>query len=150
MSMTFIGNAGTCETPWIRFALLRDNILHHLDQGALSLQFVSIYTAAGALGGGSIKINAKALHSDMEKAAAGLLDIPANQLAISARTQAVIRFDSVLPIGPPTTLLPADVSLPWVTANSQTLGDVFGGLVRDLLRITENAGELDSVEVIDS
>lgn len=150
MSFTFLGPGGSCETPWIRYALLRDNVMHHLDQGGVSLRFACIYRAAAALGGTTVNVKAGQLHAELEAVAMDLLKIPADQIAISARTQAVIRFDAVLPVGPPTTLLPSEVALPWVQKDCRTLDDVFGSLVRDLLRITEGGNDNDAVQVIDS
>lgn len=150
MSMSFIGPSGSCESPWIRYALLRDNVMHHLESGTISSRFMSLYSMAAALGGAPVTVSARRLHDEAAEIVAKLLELPRTELAISARTQAVIRFDVPLPLGPPTMVLPDLTSLPWVSPASETLGAVFGSLARDLLRITSGASEVDQVQVIDT
>ena len=150
MSLSIIGPCGSCESPWIRYALLRDNVMHHLEGGTVSSRFLNLYSMAAALGGAPVTVSARRLHEEAAEIVDKLLERPATELAISARTQAIIRFDVPLPVGPPTMLLPDLASLPWVSPTSQTLGAVFGSLVRDLLRITDGAGEADLVHVIDT
>lgn len=149
MSLSFVGPGGSFETPWIRYAILRDNVLHHLDSQSPTLRFVSLYSVAAALGGSRVTVNARQLGSEVEQVVRELGPIPANQLAISARTQAVLRFDPMLPVSGPTELLPASISLPWLDTSAETIGEVFRSLLANLQRITEGASELDQIEVFD-
>ena len=64
---------------------------------------------------------------------------PSSYLRISARTLAVLRFESTLPEGPPTRIVGVELNLPWLASNAQHLADVFGDLVTALLHLTEGA-----------
>jgi len=146
LSICFIGPSGSCEYPWIRYALLRDNILHHLEGGEPSQAFSAIYSIAGALCGTSISILAVKLREELERARV-LLELPIEQLAISARTQAVISMERQLPIGGPTQIVGPSLNLPWIPQWTTTLDGVFGSLLRELLRTTEGTGPQDFIEV---
>ncbi len=148
MSIAFVGPAGSCEFPWIQYALLRDNILHHLGKGALTPEFQEVYRIGEALGGVQIVISAQRLHEQL-KMAQELCALDISTLAVSARTKAVITMDIDLPAGPPTTVIGVSLNLPWLSGDMQTLGDVFGRLVTKLLAITQGATETDVVEVVD-
>lgn len=146
MSICFIGPGGSCEYPWIRYALLRDNVLHHLEGGEPSQSFSALYSIAGALRGASISVSAQKIREELERAK-GLLELPVEQLAISARTQAVISMERQLPIGGPTFVVGPSLSLPWISQWTTTLDGVFGSLTREILRITENSSPQDVLEV---
>lgn len=149
MSISFIGPAGSFETPWIRYALLRDNVMHHLDGGAPSLKFISLYSIAGSLGGSHIMLSARKLRAEIDEVVTHLSSIPSSQLMISTRTQAVFRFEPLLPVNPSTEFLPNSVSFPWLDASAETLGEIFRNTLSNLQRITENCSEQDQVEVFD-
>lgn len=149
MSMSFIGPGGSFETPWIRYALLRDNVMHHLDNRAPSLRFVSLYSVAASLGGSRITVKAQTFAAELAEIAAQLSQVPSNQLAISARTQAVLRFDPMLPVNSPTEILTSTLSLPWLDTSAETLGQIFSSLLSNLQRITAGCTEEDIVEVFD-
>ena len=149
MSLSFVGPGGSFETPWIRYAILRDNVIHHLDAKCPSLRFVCLYTMAAALGGSRVAVNARQLSEETSVIMKELSPIPSSHLAISARTQAVLRFEPMLPVNSPTELLPSSVSLPWLDTGAETLGVLFKNLLLNLERITEGANELDTVEVFD-
>lgn len=146
MSICFIGRGGSCEYPWIRYALLRDNVLHHLEGGEPSQAFSALYSVAGALRGASVTISAEKIRDELERARP-LLDLPIEELAISARTQAVISMERQLPIGGPTFVVGPSLSLPWLPQWTTTLDGVFGSLLREILRITEGASPQDMLEV---
>ena len=148
MSITFVGPAGSCEFPWIQYALLRDNVLHHLGKGAITQEFQEIYRIGDTLGGVQIVLSAQRLH-DQVKQAQELFALDITCLAVSARTKAVISMDIDLPAGPPTAIIGTSLNLPWLRDDMQTLGDVFGRLATKLLAITEGATETDVVEVMD-
>ena len=79
-----------------------------------------------------------------------LLQRPIADLALSARTRAVLSFEQALPLGPPTQVVGPDLTLPWLSNEPQTLGQVFGDLLTSLLHITEGAKDTDRVEVIET
>jgi hypothetical protein len=146
LSICFIGPGGSCEYPWIRYALLRDNVLHHLEGGEPSQAFSAIYSIAGALRGASVSVSAIKLREELERAR-HLLELPIEELAISARTQAVISMERQLPIGGPTYVVGPSLSLPWISQWTTRLDGVFGSLLREILRITEGVGPQDVLEI---
>jgi hypothetical protein len=90
VSLCFQGPDGEVEERWIIYALLRDNIQHHLEHGAPSKQFEAIHRAGGALGGGRVTLNALQLRVELGRAQGELIARPISELAVSARTRAVI------------------------------------------------------------
>lgn len=149
MSISLIGPSGTYEFPWIRYALLRDNILHHMEHGVCTSAFTETYKIGISLGGSPALLSASKLRKEVIHAQV-LATLPIDQLAISARTLAVLRFESSLPEGPPTRVIGVELNLPWLSKSSQQLADVFGDLLTALLQMTEGASESDHVEVIET
>jgi hypothetical protein len=146
MSLVFTGPGGSTERRWIVFALLRDNVQHHLEGGTPGESFQSIHGIAAALGGASVSIDAEKLRAELHSARA-LNERPASELALSTRTLAVIsrRWP------PPTdekTELASELGWPIPAADgAQTLGDVFGDLIDELIRVAGAGAGV--VEVID-
>lgn len=151
MSLSFTGPRGTVEQRWIVYALLRDNVQHHLENGEPGAEFGAIHEAAGALGGNRVVLDARQLRAELEKAAT-LLSRPIAELAISPRTRAVIDRSWPPPAGQETrtVLAKGNVTLAWLSPAAATLDGVFGNLVRSLLEITDGAAESDRVEVDDT
>lgn len=148
MSITFIGPAGSCEFPWIQYALLRDNVLHHFEQMEATDTFRELHRMGHALGGQPVTVSAIRLRDELTQAQA-LCILPVDMLAISARTKALLFMQSDPPQGSPTEIIGLRLRLPWTVEEPSGLGDIFGNLVIALLEITSEAKELDVVEVID-
>ncbi|WP_438010731.1 hypothetical protein WME89_20000 [Sorangium sp. So ce321] len=151
MSLSFSGPKGWIEQRWIVYALLRDSIQHHLEEGRPGEEFKAVHEVAGALGGRRVMLPARKLHEELRRARDVLAGRPINALAISARTRAVISL-----CWPPRddreTMLVSDWgdSVPLLGGpGADSLDDVFGHLLDGLLRITEGASESDQVEVMD-
>lgn len=89
MSLTLIGPAGSCELPWIQYALFQGNIEHHLKGPETGATFSELYHVSDAVGGPSIATSAARLHQEL-LAAQVLCDWPVEKLAISARTKAIL------------------------------------------------------------
>jgi hypothetical protein len=149
MSITFIGPSGSCEVPWIRYALLRDNILHHLDHGAPSAAFSEVYRISQVLGGKPLILPAIQLREEISRARSLCL-VPIDQMAMSARTRAVLSLEEDLPSVPPTFIVGSPTQLPWISGDPSRLGDIFGSLVESLLSLTRDATDTDTVEVLES
>jgi len=150
MSLTFIGPAGTTEQRWIFYALLRDNLLHHVERELGSPDESALWQAGTALGLGSVMVSAKKLRDEVQRAEA-LLSLPIAQLAISNRTRSALTL-LWPPENPGETELvtPAlATSLP-VPSSATKLGDVFGHVVEELLRVTKDASDDDKVEIRDT
>lgn len=151
MSMTFIGPSGSCEFPWIQYALLRDTLLHHFGATEPRMAFSELERAGAALGSRSATTSALRLRREVERAQPLCL-MASDKLAISDRTKDVL-FLHCMPASPPrdgTHLVGTELHLPWVGDEARSLGDVFGNLVEALLDITRDAQDTDIVEVIDS
>jgi hypothetical protein len=150
MSLSFVGPKGSFEERWIVYAQLRDNVWHHLEGGKRSEAFAELYKMGEALGGESVKVSARAVRIQAQKAV-DLLDKPVSDLAISVRTKNAFRiFFAQAAEGPETTLArDSGETVPFLRDNPKTLDDVFGDLVEHLIAITEDASEDDLVEIID-
>lgn len=150
MSLSFIGPSGSYEVPWIRYALLRDNVLRHLDMDHYSPAFAALYSIGQVLGGAEVRLSALRLQDEAGRAQAGLAALPISELAISARTQAIIELETLLPAGPPTYVVGPTALAAWVASDAVTLGDAFKAITGALLEITANAQAGDVVEVYDT
>jgi hypothetical protein len=149
MSLSFSGPGGSTEVRWIVYALLRDNVQHYLEGGEPSAAFAALHRIAEALGGNEVTVNARALRAEVSRAEQEVLARPAAELAVSARTRAVLTLAWPPPQRRQTLLLAeADLSLP-LASDASTLDDVIGSLVRELLEITKEASESDVVTVRD-
>jgi hypothetical protein len=147
MSLSFMGPRGSVEQRFIVYALLRDNVLHHLAPGAPAEAFPALRSISQALGGEPLRVPAQALHAELQ-AVLPLLARPIRDLAISGQTRALV--DGVWPPASTGTSLVADagVQLPSLKGK-RTLDQVFGPLVRALLEITEGAPADSVLEVHD-
>lgn len=76
MSLCFTGPSGSVEQRWIVYALLRDNIEHHLENGRPGPAFEFIHSVGAALGGGTVVLNALRLRSEMGRARDALIGRP--------------------------------------------------------------------------
>jgi len=149
MSISFTGPKGWVEQRWIVYAMLRDNVQHHLEDGSPSGQFECVHAVAEVLGGKNVKISAKKLHAELERAQA-LLARPIDDLAISLRTRSVIALHWPPPDRRETILAKEwEGRVPMLSGTAETLDDVFGHLVEGLLEITDGASDTDIVDVMD-
>jgi hypothetical protein len=149
MSLTFQGPNGAFERRWIVYAMLRDNVQHHLENGAPTEAFSALHALSAALLRGEVSVPARKLHAELAEAR-GLLDRPIEDLAVSVRTRAICALMFPLPSLQETELASrAEWTAPFPTAGAQTLGDLFGSLVEELLRITERASAEDVLTAID-
>jgi hypothetical protein len=149
MSLCFSGSRGEVEQRWILYALLRDNVRHHLENGVQTSEFQELHRAAQALGGGRVALNARRLRRELEKVQASLARRSIEDLAISAHTRAAING-----VWPPDLETTAVVgrragAIGWVRTEARSLDQAFAPLIRRLLDLTEDADEEDEIEVTD-
>lgn len=151
MSMTFIGPSGSCEFPWIQYALLRDNIAHYFGQKGRAESFSELQRAGEALDGRAVTASALRLREEVSRAQALCL-LTVDKLAISDRTKDVLFLHLMPAQSPfqPTQIVGLNLQLPWIGGEPRSLGDVFGNLIESLLAITQGTQDMDIVEVIDS
>jgi len=149
MSLAFFGPRGSFEVRWIVYALLRDNVQHHLEGGTSSEKFADIHQIGEALLKDRVRVNAARLRSQVEQARAVLLPLPASDIALSGRTRAVLTA-AWPPKSEATSLIgKAVLTIPMLHDGIRTMADAFGTLVENLLEITQGAGPDDAVEVVD-
>jgi len=149
MSLSFIGPGGSFERRWIVYAMLRDNVQHHLEKGTPSPEFAAMHAIGDALASGEVTVSALSLRSEIERARE-LLARPIEDFAVSYRTRAVYSF--MMQPREAGTLLATDAewTIPFSTEGAKTLGDLFGTLVEELLRVTEGAKPGDDLKVLDT
>ena len=66
MSLCFQCPGGAVEERWIIYALMRDNIQHHLEQGSPSGAFEGIHRVEAVLGGRVVQLNAQRSRGALE------------------------------------------------------------------------------------
>lgn len=151
MSLSFSGPAGAIEQRWIVYALLRDNVQHHLEGGVPTAEFAALHGVTGALGGGVVQLPAVELRREILRAAS-LLSLPIAELAISLRTRSVLSLTWPLPDRRETMLVREGggaIPLHGLVTSAGTLSELLGGFVERLIAITAGAAEGDVVEVRD-
>lgn len=147
--MCFQCPGGTVEERWIIYALMRDNVQHHLELGSPSGEFEELHRVEDVLGGQVVQLNALRLRAELCRAQVGLAARPISDLAVSAKTRAVV--EGTWPVErEPSTILAADsvaALVPWLPSDVRTLDQVFGNLIRSLLGVTSGVGPHDLIEV---
>lgn len=149
MSLTFQGPHGAFERRWIVYALLEDNIQHHLEGEPKTDAFPALHALGEALSRAKVTVSATQLRAELARLPA-LLQLPAEALAVSVRTRAVCALAFPMPATQNTEL--ASVcgwSVPFPVEGAETLGDIFGSLVEELLQVTAGATAEDVLTVID-
>lgn len=152
MSLSYTTSKGSYEQRWIIYAMLRDNVQHHLEGGKPTSSFSEIHAIAQALGGSQVVVSASRLRNELLRAKTDLCPRPLDQLAISLRTRSVLALQWPPPEHRATSLLKESgetVPLLGDLPSNSTLDDVFGSLVEGLLRITADCGPDDTVQVVD-
>ena len=149
MSLSVTGPGDTAEHRWITYALLCDNMLHHLERAPRTV--VESYTRRPMPAAGAWRSAHGCLRGELEMAA-HLLDRPISDLAISARTPAVLDKPWTRPEGQDRTTAPVleELSLASLAPGAHTLTDAFGNLIRSLLNIPAGASEDDIFSVEDA
>jgi hypothetical protein len=150
VSLTFEGPKGSFERRWVVYAMLRDNVQHHLEGGEPTTDFRRLHSLGEALSTGSVSVPALELRTELGRLD-GLLALPISRLAISLRTRAVHTLSFPLPDLRATSLVSTvGWAPPFPLAGAHTLSDAFGSLVVELRRITDGAAPGDEVTVTDS
>lgn len=152
MSLTFIGPVSSFERRWIVYAILRDNVQHHLEDGSPTEAFAAIHAAGDALGQGpdGVSVNARKLRDELLIVKERLLQLSIAQLAISIRTRAVTSLAYPLPEHRETGLVQAlEWTIPYPLDGAKTLGDIFGTLVNELLTAIGDPDPSASVRIVD-
>ena len=149
MSLSFTGPGGIAEHRWIAYALLCDNVPHHLEGASSTV--VDSYTKRPMPSAGAWRSAHGCLQGELEMAA-HLLDRPISGLNISARTRAVLDEAWTPPEGQDRTTapVPEGLSIASLAPGARTLTDAFGNVIRSLLNITAGASEDDIVSVEDA
>jgi hypothetical protein len=144
MSLSFIGAGGAFERRWILYALLRDNVQHYLEGGTPGGEFEAIHAISNALGAGAegVEVSASKLRSELAVVGERLRNIPIADLAISLRTRAVTTHCFPLPETRATGLARAvGWAIPFSTAKAETLEQLFGPFIQELLGVLGNGEE---------
>jgi hypothetical protein len=150
MSLAFHGPSGSFERRWIVYAMLRDNVQHHLEHGTRSTEFSHLHTLGEALIRGEVSVPALELRRELERVG-DVLRRSIEELAVGVRTRSIQMVRLPLPTEGETVLASSiGWEAPFPLEGALTLDDAFGSLVAELLRITDAATDSDVVSVADS
>lgn len=149
MSLMFAGPGGSFEARWMVYAMLRDNVQHHMEKGVPSARFACLHQVSRALGGGSVTLDAATLAEELS-ALKEVMALPVADLAVSTRTRAAITLQWPPPAEEGTTLLrDTDIKVPLLHAEVKQLGDVCAPFVSQLQAIIKGGDAGATVEVRD-
>jgi hypothetical protein len=146
----FVGPGGAFATLPMKILLLRDNVQHHLQAGRPLPGYLWIHAIADAvIGVDSAQPPACELWTELSLAFDGIREIGIEDLAMSLRTRSALTGVQSLPAVRGTILLRrAGWPAPLRLVGANTLGDLFGGVVRGIERITLTGNASGNVEVI--
>ena len=150
MSLAFHGPSGSFERRWIVYAMLRDNVQHHLEHGTRGTEFPHLHALGEALIRGEVSVPALELRRELERVS-DMLRRPIEDLAVSVRTRSIQMLRFPVPTKGET-VLASDIGweAPFPLEGAPTLDDAFGSLVAELLRVTDAATDSDLVTVVDT
>lgn len=97
MKLVMLRGNETRVCDWERFALLRDNVQHFLEQGQPSQRFRALHAIETALDEGASVVSAVTLRGEVLRAWGGLWNVELRAAAISLRTRAIATRASALP-----------------------------------------------------
>lgn len=150
MTLLFMGPGGSFEERWMTYALLRDNVLHHVERGARGTRFHALYAVAGALEGNPVSVPARDLAAEIALGLELAGALPRAEFAVSGRTRAALQpgFD---PVDPWATALARDagIELGMIPAHAERLADVCGGFAEAVRRIAGGGADGAVVTVRD-
>jgi hypothetical protein len=150
MSIAFAGKQGATEIRWIVWALLRDNVQHHLEGGQETNAFRLLHSVSAAFRGDVVSLPAAPFNRELRTIQDALRRLPVDQLAMTSRTRSVISYQ--WPAAPITTseVVGPLAEFGTLVTNAATVGDVFEGTLDGLCAMTRDAGPDERIEIFDS
>jgi len=143
------GPSGSGRISWNAYAMLRDNVQHHLEGGVPSARFRALHALERAVDRGTHRVDAARLRGEIMGAWYGLVKLGVDEAAISFRTRSIMT-------GCPTPPVRRGTARPRLTgwnlpisasSDEPSLVRHVLGLVVTVLRITETAVDGDVVVV---
>lgn len=151
MSLSFVAKNRAFERRWIVYALLRDNVQHHIEHSSPDPRVSVIHAIAGALGKDQLELDAIQLRDALLLVRQEVLTKGIEELAVSVRTRAVSTGAYPPPSSTETALVNSmEWSPPFQLQGAKTLDDVLGSFVDELLQVIGPPTEGDTVKIIDS
>lgn len=143
MSLAAIGDRASYEFRWRTWALLRDVVVANLDEASLST-FCSL---GDALVHGSLRVDAKALASDITRIREWLVGRSFDELVLGVRTSSLLHFTDM-----PTerrSLSHIEIDRIRPIGDSKDLAEYFAVMLDSLERVCSHPTEDGTIEVID-
>jgi hypothetical protein len=143
------GPSGEFEADWIRLALLKDNVQHHLEKGHPSCRFWGIHELADAIHQRSgASISARRLRGELLEAWNALAEKPISDIAMSLETRAlVISPENTIAVRGTLLVRFSDWEVPCALDGARTLSGAFFPLLLELERVTRPSNSGDCVYV---
>lgn len=150
MSIAFVGRRGATEIRWIVWALLRDNVQHHLEGGRETTAFRLLHSVSTVFRGDVVCLPAAPFNRELRTIKDALKKLPVDQLAMTSRTRSVMTYQ--WPAAPSTTseVVGPLAEFGTLVTNAATVGDVFEGTLDDLCAMTQDAGPDERIDIFDS
>ncbi len=149
MRLLLTGPSGSARISWNLYAMLRDNVQHHLEEGAPSARFRALHALEQAIDRGTHQVNAARLRGEVMGAWYGLSKLGVGEAAVSFRTRSIMTGCPAPPVQRGTAKRRlTGWSLPVPASKEEpSLVEHALGFVLAVLRITETAVDGDVVVV---
>ncbi len=143
------GGGAAYEFRWRRWALLRDCVVHHLEDDQPGSRFPLFFLIGSALGGRSLMLSPGPLASELRQIQEGMRGLGVEALMLGPETASVL-YPSIRGVSAPRPLSEAERRDAGVADSSSSLADHFGVFFSSALEVCQRAEEaLLQVEVID-
>lgn len=142
-----VGTKSSFEFRWRRWALLRDVVVTHLENGVAGSRYRHFTSIGSALGVSSLEVPAAPLERELLEIRTALANRPISDLVLGPATAKVLNPDAELAVARPLTRTELSDVAP--IGADETLGQYFASMIDSMLEVCAEPDEDGVVEVHD-
>lgn len=142
-----VGMRASYEFRWRRWALLRDVVATHLEEGSSGARFPHLASVGKALGVSTLRIPAAELASELSSIREGLAARSVEELVLGPITAQVLYPNVKLAAARPLTRTELAHVAP--VGDAKTLGEYFASMLDAFLEVCKSPHADGAIEVID-
>lgn len=142
-----LGKGASYEFRWRRWALLRDAVVAHLEDGKPGSRFPEFATIGDALGVDSVSIEATKLARELREIRAALGKLSVDDLVLGPPTASVLYRGTTLEAARPLTRTELLQIAP--PGGAETLEQYFSTMFESMLHVCASPTEDGTIEILD-